>query len=159
MKTLSYRTESVKAENVEKKWVVVDATDQVLGRLCAKVAKILRGKYKPSYTPHVDCGDNVIIINADKVKLTGNKWEGREYVRYTGYPGGQRFFTPADLQKKSATFGVKNGMHPLFIKVLKGMLPKNKLGDKLLGNVRIYNGSEHPLAAQQPEVIDINKLK
>ena len=90
MNTLSYKTKSIRKEDVQKEWVVVDATDQVLGRLCAKVAKILRGKYKPSFTPHVDCGDNVIIINADKVKLTGNKWDDRTYVSYTGYPGGQR---------------------------------------------------------------------
>lgn len=89
MNTLSYKTNSVKAEEVKKEWVVIDATDQVLGRLCAKVAKILRGKYKPCYTPHVDCGDNVIIINADKVKMTGKKWTERIYISYTGYPGGQ----------------------------------------------------------------------
>ena len=159
MNTLSYKTESVKAENVEKNWVVIDATDQVLGRLCAKVALILRGKHKPTFTPHIDCGDNVIIINADKVRLTGNKWDGREYVRYTGYPGGQRFFTPADLQKKSLGKAGKAGMHPLFVKVIKGMLPKNKLGAKLLTNLYVYNGENHPNEGQQPKVIDLNKIK
>ncbi|MBP5498388.1 MAG: 50S ribosomal protein L13 [Muribaculaceae bacterium] len=159
MNTLSYKTESVNAGNVQKNWVVIDATDQVLGRLCAKVALVLRGKHKPTYTPHVDCGDNVIIINADKVRLTGNKWEGREYVRYTGYPGGQRFFTPADLLKKSQGKSGKAGMHPLFVKVVKGMLPKNKLGAKLLTNLYVYNGENHPHEAQQPQVLDINKIK
>ena len=164
MNTLSYKTVSIRKEDVQKEWVVVDATDQVLGRLCAKVAKILRGKYKPSFTPHVDCGDNVIIINADKVKLTGNKWEDRTYVSYTGYPGGQRYATPAILQKKSEIHqakarGNQRGKHPLFLHVIKGMLPKNKLGAKILNNVYIYNGPEHPHEAQQPKVIDINKLK
>ena len=159
MNTLSYKTVSIRKEDVQKEWVVVDATDQVLGRLCAKVAKILRGKYKPSFTPHVDCGDNVIIINADKVKLTGNKWDDRTYVSYTGYPGGQRYATPAILQKKSENKHLKAGKHPLFLHVFKGMLPKNKLGAKILNNVYIYNGPEHPHEAQQPKVIDINKLK
>ena len=159
MNTLSYRTESAKAEDVKKEWIVVDATDQVLGRLCAKVAKILRGKYKPNYTPHVDCGDNVIIINADKVKLTGNKWTDRQYISYTGYPGGQRFASPAILQQKSYKTDLKPGMHPLFLKVIKGMLPKNKLGAQILKNVKIYNGNVHPHEAQTPKVIDINKLK
>ena len=151
MNTLSYKTNSVKAEEVEKEWVVVDATDQVLGRLCAKVAKILRGKYKPSYTPHVDCGDNVIIINADKVKMTGKKWKEHVYVSYTGYPGGQRYATPEILQKKSERKGLTPGMHPLFLHVIKGMLPKNSLGRKMLTKVRIYKGAEHEHAAQKPE--------
>ena len=159
MDTLSYKTISAKAETVQKEWVVVDATDQVLGRLCSKVAKILRGKYKPCYTPHVDCGDNVIIINADKVVLTGKKWTDRQYVRYTGYPGGQRFSTPQILQQKSLNKHLKEGMHPLFLQVIKGMLPKNRLGAQLLRNVRIYNGPNHPHEAQNPKVIDINNLK
>ena len=159
MNTLSYKTVSIRKEDVQKEWVVVDATDQVLGRLCAKVAKILRGKYKPSFTPHVDCGDNVIIINADKVKLTGNKWDDRTYVSYTGYPGGQRYATPAILQKKSENKHLKAGKHPLLLHVIKGMLPKNKLGAKILNNVYIYNGPNHPHEAQQPKAIDINKLK
>lgn len=159
MDTLSYKTVSANAATVNKEWVVVDATDQVLGRLCAKVAKILRGKYKPNFTPHVDCGDNVIIINADKVVLTGKKWTDRQYVRYTGYPGGQRFTTPAEMQAKSLNKHIKPGMHPLFLHVIKGMLPKNKLGAQLLKNVYVYNGGEHPHEAQQPKVIDINKLK
>ena len=100
MDTLSYKTISANKATVQKEWVVVDATDQVLGRLSAKVAKLLRGKYKPSYTPHVDCGDNVIIINADKVILTGNKWTDRVYLNFTGYPGGQKKTSPAELIKK-----------------------------------------------------------
>ncbi|MBQ1725050.1 MAG: 50S ribosomal protein L13 [Muribaculaceae bacterium] len=159
MDTLSYKTISANAATVQKEWVVVDATDQVLGRLCAKVAKLLRGKYKPNFTPHVDCGDNVIIINADKVRMTGKKWTDHEYVRYTGYPGGQRFSTPAELMAKSQRRGAKAGMHPLFLQVLKGMLPKNRLGAKLLKNVYVYNGGEHPHQAQTPKAIDINKLK
>ena len=107
MDTLSYKTISVNAEKAQKEWVVIDATDQVLGRLCAKVAKIVRGKYKPCYTPHVDCGDNVIIINADKVALTGNKWNDRIYYSYTGYPGGQREATPAILKMKAETYKLK----------------------------------------------------
>ena len=159
MDTLSYKTISVNKATAQKEWVVVDATDQVLGRLCAKVAKILRGKYKPNYTPHADCGDNVIIINADKVVLTGNKWEGREYLSYTGYPGGQRSTTPEVLLKKSFNKHIKPGMHPLYIKVMKGMLPKNRLGRRLIENMHVYNGPEHPHAAQNPKVIDINTLK
>lgn len=142
MDTLSYKTISANKATVKKEWVVVDATDQVLGRMCAKVAKILRGKYKPCYTPHVDCGDNVIIINADKVQLTGKKWTDRVYLNFTGYPGGQRELSPADLMKK--------GESRLFKRVLKGMLPKNKLGAQLLRNVYIYGGSEHPHARTNP---------
>ena len=157
MDTLSYKTISAKAETAHKEWVVVDATDQVLGRLCAKVAKILRGKYKPCYTPHVDCGDNVIIINADKVKLTGNKWNDREYLSYTGYPGGQRSATPAILKMKAESKHFREGINPLFIKVMKGMLPKNRLGSQLIKNMHVYNGAQHPHEAQTPKVIDINK--
>ncbi len=151
MNTLSFKTVSVNKATAQKEWVLVDATDLVLGRMCSKVAKLLRGKYKPSFTPHVDCGDNVIIINADKIQLTGNKWTGRVYVRHTGYPGGQREFTPADLFAKSPERLVK--------KVVKGMLPKNRLGDKLLGNLYVFAGSEHNMQAQQPKQIDLNSLK
>lgn len=153
MNTLSYKTISANSETVDKKWVVVDATDQILGRLGSKVAKILRGKYKPNFTPHVDCGDNVIVINAEKVKLTGNKWNDRVYLRYTGYPGGQRETTPAQLLAKP------NGADRLMRKVVKGMLPKGPLGAKLLGNLYVYAGSEHKHEAQNPEVIDINLYK
>ena len=151
MNTLSYKTVSANKATVTKEWVVVDATDQVLGRLASKVAKILRGKYKPNYTPHVDCGDNVIIINADKIILTGKKMTDKEYIDFTGYPGGQRFKTPADLMAK--------GADRLVLRVVKGMLPKNKLGAQLLRNLRVYGGAEHEQAAQTPRIIDINLYK
>jgi len=153
MDTLSYKTISANKETAQKEWVVVDATDQVLGRLCTKVAKLLRGKYKPSFTPHVDCGDNVIIINADKIRLTGKKMTDRVYLRYTGYPGGQREATPAEILAKP------NGAERLVKRVVKGMLPKNRLGAKLLGNLYVYGGSEHQQAAQSPKEIDINQYK
>ena len=150
METLSYKTVSANRATVNKEWVVVDATGQHLGRIGSKVAKLLRGKYKPNFTPHVDCGDNVIIINADKVELTGKKWNDRIYYSYSGYPGGQKKTTPAQLQAK--------GEDRLFRKVVKGMLPKNKLGAKLLGNLYVYGGSEHKHEAQKPKSIDINSL-
>ena len=151
MDTLSYKTISANKATVNKEWVVVDATDQPLGRMGSIVAKILRGKYKPNFTPHVDCGDNVIIINADKIKITGNKATDRIYLSYTGYPGGQREITPGELLKKSP--------EKLFKKVVKGMLPKNRLGRAILGNLYVYAGAEHNHAAQQPKQIDINSIK
>ena len=153
MDTLSYKTISANAPTVQKEWVVVDAKDQVLGRLASKVAKRLRGKYKPNYTPHVDCGDNVIIINADKFILTGKKMTERVYYTYTGYPGGQREHTPASILAKP------NGADKLMRRVVKGMLPKNRLGAQLLGNLYVYTGTEHKHEAQQPKLIDINTLK
>ena len=153
MNTLSYKTISANKATVTKEWVVVDATDQVLGRLGSKAAKLLRGKYKPNYTPHVDCGDNVIIINADKVKMTGNKWNDRVYLSFSGYPGGQKEYSPADLKAKP------NGDARLVMKVVKGMLPKNRLGAKLLRNLYVYAGPDHKHEAQSPKTIDINVLK
>ena len=153
MDTLSYKTISANKATVTKEWVIVDATDQVLGRLGSKVAKLLRGKHKPNFTPHVDCGDNVIIINADKVKMTGNKWNDRIYLSYSGYPGGQKEITPARLQDKP------DGDDKLVRKVIKGMLPKNRLGAQMLRNLYIYSGSEHKHDAQSPKLIDINALK
>jgi len=149
--TLSYKTISANKATVQKEWVVVDATDQILGRMGAKVAKLLRGKYKTNFTPHVDCGDNVIIINADKVKMTGNKWNDRIYFSHTGYPGGQRETNAAKVMAKDPL--------KLYRKVLLGMLPKNKLSDAIIGNLYVYAGSEHPHAAQAPKTIDINSLK
>jgi large subunit ribosomal protein L13 len=149
--TLSYKTISANKATVNKEWVVVDATGQHVGRMGSKVAKLLRGKYKPDFTPHVDCGDNVIIINADKAVLTGKKWNDRVYYSYSGYPGGQKEITPAKLKEK--------GEDRLFRKVVKGMLPKNKLGAKLLKNLHIYEGGEHKHEAQQPKLLDINSLK
>ena len=151
MDTLSYKTVSANKATAHKEWVVVDAEGQILGRMCTKVAKLLRGKYKPDFTPNVDCGDNVIIINADKVKLTGNKWNDRIYIRYTGFPGGQREMTPAQLLDK--------GADRLLRKVIKGMLPKNRLGAKLINNLHVFAGAEHNMQAQQPKQIDINTLK
>lgn len=151
MDTLSFKTLSANKATAQKEWVVVDATDMALGRMASKVAKLLRGKYKPNFTPHMDCGDNVIIINADKVKLTGNKWNDRIYLSYTGYPGGQRKATPAVLMGKSPERYIK--------KVVKGMLPKNILGAALLKNLYVYVGSEHPHAAQQPKQLDLNAIK
>jgi large subunit ribosomal protein L13 len=149
--TLSYKTISANKATVTKDWVVVDATDQVLGRMGSKVAKLLRGKYKPNFTPHVDCGDNVIIINADKVKITGNKATDRIYYRHTGYPGGQRETTPAKLMEKSPD--------RLIRKVVKGMLPKNRLGNAIIGNLYVYAGTEHKHQAQQPKQLDLNSIK
>ncbi|MCM1450148.1 MAG: 50S ribosomal protein L13 [Clostridiales bacterium] len=159
MDTLSYKTLTPNAQSVEKEWVLIDAEGQHLGRLCSKVAKILRGKHKPTYSPFVECGDNVIIINADKVVLTGKKWTDRVYLRYTGYPGGQRELSPEVLQKKSFNKHLKPGINPLFVHVLKGMLPKNRLGRRIIENMHVYNGANHPHEAQNPKVIDINNFK
>ena len=153
MDTLSCKTISANKETAQKEWIVVDATDQVLGRLGSKVAKLLRGKYKPNFTPNVDCGDNVIIINADKVRLTGKKMTDRIYYSYTGYPGGQRENTPASILAKP------NGADKLLRRVVKGMLPKNRLGAKVLDNLYVYAGSEHKHEAQSPKQIDINQYK
>lgn len=151
MEALSYKTVSAKKETVTKGWVLIDAEDQVLGRLTSQVALILRGKNKTSFTPHVDTGDNVIIINADKVKLTGKKLTDKEYVRHTGHPGGQRFATPRELFAKNPTEVVR--------KAVSGMLPKNKIGDVLRRNLFIYAGTEHPHAAQQPKEVKIKTTK
>ena len=153
MNTLSYKTISVNRETAQKEWVVVDATDQVVGRLCSKVAKLIRGKYKPSFTPHVDCGDTVIIINAEKVIFTGKKETDKLYTRYTGYPGGQRFNTPAQLRLR------KDGVDRILRHAVKGMLPKGRLGRALLDNLYVYEGTEHPHEAQKPKAIDINQYK
>ena len=159
MDTLSYKTVSPNAQQVDREWVIIDATDQHLGRLGSKVAKILRGKNKPCYTPSVECGDNVIIVNADKVVLTGKKLTDKIYLNYTGYPGGQRELTPEVLIKKSYNKHLKPGMHPLFLRVMKGMLPKNRLGRALIKNLHVYNGPSHPHEAQNPKVLDINTIK
>jgi large subunit ribosomal protein L13 len=143
--TLSYKTQSANAATVEKNWVVVDAQSAVLGRFASEVARILRGKHKPNFTPHVDCGDNVIVINADKVRLTGKKWTDKVYVRHTGYPGGQRISTPRLLKEKSANILVE--------KAVRGMLPKNRLGRQMYRNLFVYEGAEHPHAAQQPKAV------
>ena len=153
MDTLSYKTISANKETAKKEWVVVDASDQIVGRLCSKVAKLLRGKYKPNFTPHCDCGDNVIIINAAKVVFSGKKETDKVYTRYTGYPGGQRFNTPADLRTR------KDGVDKMVRHAVKGMLPKGRLGRDLMDNLFIFDGTEHDKAAQKPNSIDINQYK
>ena len=151
MDTLSYKTVSANKATVNKAWLIVDASDQTLGRFSSKVAQLLRGKHKPSFTAHVDCGDNVIVINADKVRLTGKKWNDKVYIRHTGYPGGQRFINAKDLMAK----------HPIALveKAVRGMLPKNRLGDAIYGNLYVYAGSEHPHVAQQPKDFNISTIK
>ena len=151
MDTLSYKTVSANKATVNKEWVVVDAEGQILGRLASKVAKIIRGKHKPEYTPHVDCGDNVIVINAEKVVLTGKKLTDKQYVRHTGYPGGQRVQSPEDILKKYP--------ERLIEKAVKGMLPKNRLGSSLFKNLKVVVGPDHKFEAQKPKVIDLNSIK
>ena len=146
----SYKTVSANAQTVKKEWVVIDATDQVLGRLASRIALILRGKNKTNYTPHVDCGDNVILINATKVPLTAKKMTDRVYVLYSGYPGGQRFATPKELLQRKPLSVVEEA--------IRGMLPKNRLGAELFRNLHVYEGAEHPHQAQQPKVINLNEI-
>lgn len=150
MDTLSYKTVSANKATVNKEWVLLDAEGQSLGRLASIAAKMLRGKHKPNFTPHVDCGDNVIVINAEKVNLTGNKWKAKEYQRYTGYPGGQRSLTAEQLYEKDP--------RRLVEKAVKGMLPKNKLGAALYRNMKVYEGTEHGHEAQKPQNINLNEL-
>ena len=150
MDKLSYKTVSANAATVTKEWVVIDAADQVLGRLSSRIALILRGKNKANFTPHVDCGDNVIVINAEKVRLTGDKLSEKIYVRHTGYPGGQRFSTPKELLKRKPFAIVEHAV--------KGMLPKNRLGAELFRNLHVYVGPDHPHAAQQPRTITLNEI-
>lgn len=149
MDTLSYKTISANSTTVEKNWLVVDANNRVLGRLASEVARLVRGKHKPSYTPNVDCGDHVVVINSDKIRLTGKKWTEKQYIRHTGYPGGQRITTPKALKEtKSSTLLVENAV--------RGMLPKSRLGRQLFKNLHIYEGAEHPHAAQKPKEIKLN---
>nr|WP_238934522.1 50S ribosomal protein L13 [Aurantibacter crassamenti] len=149
--TLSYKTISANRKTVDKQWLLVDAEGETLGRLASKVAKLLRGKHKPSFTPHVDCGDNVVIINAEKITLSGNKWDSKTYLRYTGYPGGQRATSVKELLAK----------HPERIveKAVKGMLPKNKLGADLFRNLKVYVGTVHGQEAQKPKAINLKDFK
>lgn len=150
MESLSYKTISANADTVQKDWYVIDAADAVLGRLASQIAKILRGKNKPSYTPHVDCGDNVIVINAEKVRLTGKKLGDKVYVRHTNYPGGQRFASPKTLLEKKPEFLIQHAV--------KGMLPKSRLGSVLNTNLKVYVGTEHPHTAQNPKEIKLNEI-
>ncbi|MBI1836233.1 MAG: 50S ribosomal protein L13 [Flavobacteriia bacterium] len=151
MNTLSYKTVSANKETADKQWFVVDAEGQTVGRLASKVAKIIRGKHKVNFTPHADCGDNVIVINAEKVSFSGTKLVNKEYMRYTGYPGGQRFTSAEEMLRKHPT--------RLIEKAVKGMLPKNKLGNQLFTNLKVYVGTEHKQEAQKPTVLNLDTFK
>jgi large subunit ribosomal protein L13 len=151
MDTLSYKTISANKATANKEWVLIDAENQVLGRLASIAAKFLRGKYKTNFTPHADTGDFVVIINADKIRLTGNKWDQKEYIRHTGYPGGQRITTAKQLMEKKPAGMVE--------KAIKGMLPKNKLGSQLFRNLYVYAGNEHNQEAQKPKKINLNSIR
>ena len=151
MDTLSYKTISENAATVNKEWLLVDAEGQTLGRLASTIARLVRGKHKAGFTPHVDCGDNVVVVNAEKVTLTGNKSTEKRYIRYTGYPGGQRVLSADQLLAKHPTALVE--------KAVKGMLPKNKLGNAIFKNLYVYAGAEHNQEAQKPKAININEIK
>ncbi len=147
MDTLSYKTKSANASTVNKRWYVVDAEGKTLGRFSSEIARILRGKNKPDFTPHVDCGDNVIVLNAEKIQLSADKMNSKLYIRHSGYPGGQKEVVAKDLLAKKPTALVE--------KAVKGMLPKNRLGRELFRNLYVYVGNEHPHDGQQPETLDI----
>ena len=147
MNTLSYKTISAKKESVEKNWWIVDADSRVLGRVASEVAKIIRGKHKPSFTPHVDCGDNVIVINAEKIRMTGDKMNSKEYISHSGYPGGQKRLSPKQVMAKKP--------ERIFEYAIKGMLPKNRLGRQLFKNLHVYAGDQHPHEAQNPKVLEL----
>ena len=151
MDTLSYKTLSVNKETSNKKWFVVDAENQILGRMASKIAMVLRGKFETNFTPHADCGDYVIVINADKAIMTGKKMENREIFSHTGYPGGQKRITPIQMLEKDGTSLVKHAV--------RGMLPKNKLGAAILKNLYIYTGTDHDQEAQKPKSLNLNDLK
>jgi large subunit ribosomal protein L13 len=148
MAKVSYKTVSANDATVQKNWVLVDVAGQPLGRISSFIASLIRGKHKTNFTPHVDTGDYVVVINAEQVKLTGKKMTEKEYISYTGYPGGQRFETPKEILQK----------HPerLVEYAVKGMLPKNRLGKALLNNLHVYVGTEHPHAAQKPVAVKPN---
>jgi large subunit ribosomal protein L13 len=150
MDQLSYKTISANAATIEKNWVVIDAGDAVVGRLASEVAKIIRGKHKPSFTPNTDCGDHVIVINADKVRFTGRKMEAKQYITHSLYPGGQKVLSPRQMMEKSSTRIIEHAV--------RGMLPKNRLGSKLFASLHVFEGSEHPHAAQQPKKVTLTHL-
>jgi large subunit ribosomal protein L13 len=148
--TLSYKTVSANKETVNKEWLLVDAKNEVLGRLASKVAFLLRGKHKTDFTPHVDCGDNVIVINADKIRLTGKKLTDKKYLSHSGYPGGQKVKTPKEYLEKKPEAVVE--------KAVKGMLPGNRLGSAIFRNLFVYTGEEHNHEAQKPRKINLNDI-
>tara|TARA_X000000368_G_C22987788_1_gene692938 strand:+ start:533 stop:988 length:456 start_codon:yes stop_codon:yes gene_type:complete len=150
LNTLSYKTVSANSKTVDKKWLLVDVTGNPLGRSASIIASLLRGKHKTNYTPHVDCGDNVIVINAEKIVLTGQKWSQKQYIRHTGYPGGQKSLSADQIHKKNNT--------KLIEKAIKGMLPKNKLGAELFRNLRVYSGNNHEHDSQNPTTINLKGL-
>ena len=147
MNTLSYKTVSANKATVNKEWVIIDADGMILGRLASVVASMLRGKHKTNFTPHVDCGDNVIVINAEKIELSGVKWSDKIYIRHTGFPGGQRFTTAEAMLKKKPISLIEHAV--------KGMLPKNRLGSELYRNLHVYAGNVHPHEAQKPKTIEL----
>jgi len=149
--TLSYKTISANRKTVNKEWLLVDAENETLGRLASKVAKLIRGKNKPNFTAHVDCGDNVVVINAEKINLSGNKWKGKTYIRHTGYPGGQRFTTAEEMLAKKP--------EAIIEKAVRGMLPKSRLGRAIFNNLYVYTGTEHGQVAQKPKAINLNDIK
>ncbi len=151
MDTLSYKTISANKATVKKEWYVVDAENETLGRLASKVAKMIRGKHKPYYTPHVDCGDHIIVINAEKIRLTGNKMDEKTYITHSGYPGGQKTITAAQMLAKKPIAVVE--------KAVKGMLPKNRLGRALFGNLHVVEGTEHQFEAQKPKELKLDSIK
>jgi large subunit ribosomal protein L13 len=151
MNTLSYKTVTPKPAEIKKEWVLVDAENEIVGRLATQVARILRGKTKTNYTPHLDCGDNVIVINAEKVRLTGKKMNDKEYVHYSGHPGGQKIATPKEMLRKRPEYIIEEAV--------RGMLPKNRLGAELFRNLRVFTGSEHTHEAQKPRKINLNEIK
>ncbi len=147
MNTLSFKTISAKKGSVEKNWWILDADSRVLGRVASEVAKIIRGKHKPSFTPHIDCGDNVIVINAEKIRMTGDKMNSKEYISHSGYPGGQKRLSPKQLLAKKP--------ERIFEYAVRGMLPKNRLGRQLFKNLHVYVGDQHPHEAQNPKVLEL----
>ncbi len=145
MDTQSFKTASLAKEAVNKEWFIVDAENAVLGRLSSNVARVLRGKHKPSFTPHVDCGDNVIVVNADKIRLTGQKWDKKEFISHSGYPGGQKSQTARETLNKYP--------ERLIERAVRGMLPKNKLGRQIFKSLHVYAGDSHPHEAQKPKTL------
>ena len=147
MNTLSFKTISAKKGSVDKNWWILDADSRVLGRAASQVARIIRGKHKPSFTPHIDCGDNVIVINAEKIRMTGDKMNSKEYISHSGYPGGQKRLSPKQLLAKKP--------ERIFEYAVRGMLPKNRLGRQLFKNLHVYAGDQHPHEAQNPKVLEL----